>query len=164
MLRVCSAAQPCARVPPMGHPASPFIGEGEGAGCREREKEREKEKSEGEEGLQGRSVLHLLYAGPVAPVDDDGDGSTSRPCSSLALYAGVVSRSRRSTPFRRAAWSTGTPVRSRTRIRQHSAGTPHIVGDVSPQVWSVVATGHVKTCPLPSWCQKFDPGVVLLHP
>ena len=50
--------------------------------------EREKEKSEGEEGLQGRGVLHLLYAGPAGPVDDDGDGSMSRPCSSLAPYIG----------------------------------------------------------------------------
>ena len=43
----------------------------------QREKEREKEKSEGEEGLQGHGVLHLLYAGPASPVDDDRDGSTS---------------------------------------------------------------------------------------
>ena len=100
----------------------------------------------------------------MGPVDDDGDGSTSLPCSSLVLYAGVISRSWQSTLFWRAAWSTGTPVRSRTGIRQHSAGTPDTVGDVSPQVWSVVVTGHVEMCPLPSRCQGFDPGVVLLDP
>ena len=74
----------------MGRPAYPFIGEGKGAGYRE--KEREKEKSKGKEGLQDRGVLHLLYVGPADPVDYVGYGSTSRPCSSLALYAGVVSR------------------------------------------------------------------------
>ena len=59
----------------MGRPAFPFIGEGEGTCYSERK--REKEKSEGEESLQGRGVLHLLYAGPAGPIDDDGDGSTS---------------------------------------------------------------------------------------
>jgi len=43
-------------------------------------------------------------------------------------------------------------------IRQHSASTSDIVDDVSPQVRSVVAMGHVETFPLPSRCQKFDPG------
>ena len=27
--------------------------------------------------LQGHSILHLLYAGPAGPIDDDGDVSTS---------------------------------------------------------------------------------------
>ena len=58
-------------------PASPFIGEGEDT-CY-----REKEKSEGEEGLQGRRVLLLLYVGPADAVDGDGDGSTSGSCSPL---------------------------------------------------------------------------------
>ena len=52
------------------------------------ERKRGKGKSEGEEGLQGRGVLHLLYAGPADRVDDDGDGSASRPYSSLAPYVG----------------------------------------------------------------------------
>ena len=111
---------------------------------------REREKSEEEEGLRGHGALYLLYASPDDPIDDDGDGSTSWPYSSLALYARIVSRSRRSTPFRRAAWSTGTPVRSCTGIRQHKAGTLDTIGDVSPQVWSIMATRHVETCLLPS--------------
>ena len=82
----------------------------------EREREK-KEKSEGEEGLQGHGVLHLLYAGPVGPIDDDRDGSMSWPYSSLAIYVGIVSQSRHSTLFRRAAWSTGTSIRSRMGIR-----------------------------------------------
>ena len=77
-------------LPSMERPASPFIDEGKGTGCT-REREREREKSEEEEDLQGCGALHLLYAGPVGPIDDDGDGSTSWPCLSLALYVGVVS-------------------------------------------------------------------------
>ena len=68
-------------------------------------REKKREKNQEKEGLQDRGALYLMYAGPASPVDDDGDGSTSRPCSSLELYAGVVSR------------STDTPVGSRTRIR-----------------------------------------------
>ena len=71
----------------MGRPASPFIGEEEGA----RYRERKREKSEGEESLQGCGVLHLLYVGPIGPIDDDGDGSMSWPCLSLTPYAGIVS-------------------------------------------------------------------------
>jgi hypothetical protein len=37
------------------------------------------------------------------------------------------------------------------------------VGDVSSQVWPVMAMGHVEMCPLPFWCQKFDPRFALLH-
>ena len=59
----------------MERPASPFIDEGKGAGyTREREGEREKPK---EEGLWGRSALHLLCTGPAGPIDDDGGGSMS---------------------------------------------------------------------------------------
>ena len=72
---------------------------------------------EGEEGLQGRGVLHLLYVGPTGPVDDDGDGSTSRPCSSLALYASVINRSWHSIPSQQAAWLADTHIKSRTGIR-----------------------------------------------
>ena len=59
-------------MPFVGRPAFPFIDEGEDAGYT-----REGEKSEEEEGLQGRGALHLLYACPVGPIDDDGDDSTS---------------------------------------------------------------------------------------
>jgi hypothetical protein len=34
---------------------------------------------------------------------------------------------------------------------------------MSPQAWPVVATNHVEACPLPSRCQKFDPGLMLSH-
>ena len=44
---------------------------------REREREREREKSEEEEGLQGHGALNLLYVGPIGPIDDDKDISTS---------------------------------------------------------------------------------------
>jgi hypothetical protein len=33
------------------------------------------------------------------------------------------------------------------------------MGDVSSQAWPVTATGRVEACLLPSWCQKFDPGL-----
>ena len=67
-------------------------------------REREREKTEEEEGLWGHGALHLLYVGPAGPIDDDGDGSTSQPCSSLALYTSIVSQSWRSILSRRAAW------------------------------------------------------------
>jgi len=49
-------------------------------------------------------------------------------------------------------------VSGRTGIRQHSAHAPITVDDVNPQAWPVVATGHVKACPRPFWCQRLDPG------
>ena len=80
-------------------------------------REKEREKSEGEEGLRGRGALHLLYVGPTGPVDDDGDGSMLRPCSSLALYMGVISRSWHSILSWWVAWLADTLVGSRTGIR-----------------------------------------------
>ena len=82
----------------MGRPASPFIGEGKA-----RVTEEEKEKNEREKGFQDRQVL-LLHAGPTDPVDVNRDGSTSWPCSSLAPCAGVIYRSWRPIPSRRASW------------------------------------------------------------
>jgi hypothetical protein len=99
---------------PMGRSAPPFIGQGEGAGhTRKREGERE---SEEEEGPQGRVILHLPYLGPVGPVDDDRNGSTLWPYSSLAPYTGVVSRSWRPILSWRTSWSTVFLDWSRTRI------------------------------------------------
>jgi hypothetical protein len=62
----------------------------------------------------------------------------------------------RGIPFRplHTTRSTGSLDGSHTGIRQHSAGPPGAVGDACSLVWPVVATGHVETCPLPSWRQK----------
>jgi hypothetical protein len=98
---------------------------------REKESERKRERSKEEEGLWSHVVLHPPYVGPTGPIDDDGDGSTSRTCSPLAPHARVVSRSWRPILSWRAAWSTGTPDGSHTRVRQHSVGPPDVVGDVS---------------------------------
>jgi hypothetical protein len=146
--------------PPMGHPASPFICEGEGTGYTI---ERQREKRGGRGPLGSRRPSSPL-CGSRRSVDDDGDGSTSWPYSPLAPHAGIISRSWRPIPSWRGAWSTGTPDESRTGVRQHSVGSPDPVGDVSSQVCPVMAMGHVETCPLPSWCQKFDPRFALLHP
>jgi hypothetical protein len=54
----------------VGHPASPFIGQGEGTSyMRERER--------GGKGLLGSHRPSPPYSGPTSPMDDDGDGSTS---------------------------------------------------------------------------------------
>jgi hypothetical protein len=95
--------------PPMGRTASPFICEGKAQVTREIEGE----KSEEEECLWGHVVLHLPYAGPVVPVDNDGNGSTLRPCSPLAPHVGIIRWSWLPILSWRAAWSTGTPNRSR---------------------------------------------------
>jgi hypothetical protein len=100
----------------------------------------------------GHVVLHLPYTSPAGPVDDDGNGSTSRPYSPLAPHVGIIRWLWHPILSWQAAWSTGTPDKSRMGVRQHSVGPPDAVGDVSSQVWHVVATGHVETCPLPSWC------------
>ena len=42
-------------------------------------REKEREKSEEEEGLRGCGALHLLYAGPAGPVDDDGTAPRRDP-------------------------------------------------------------------------------------
>jgi hypothetical protein len=70
---------------PCGTPCFPFYRPRGRRGLHERE--RESERSEEEEAPRGRIVLHLPYVGPADPVDDDGDGSTSRP-----LFATVAIR------------------------------------------------------------------------
>ena len=53
----------CVQISPfMGHPTSPFIGEGK---ARVTEEEKEKNEREREEGFQGCRVLLLLHAGPA---------------------------------------------------------------------------------------------------
>ena len=76
-------------LPFQGRPSSPFIDEGEDTGYTREREIREEEDVDG-------GAHHLLYVGPISPVDDDGDGFMSRPRSSLALYMGVVSWSWRS--------------------------------------------------------------------
>ena len=74
----------------MGRLASPFIDEGEDAGhIREKERDRERDKERKAFGIATSSIS--FYTGPTDPIDDDEDGSMSRPCLSLAPYAGVVS-------------------------------------------------------------------------
>jgi hypothetical protein len=94
---------------------------------------------------------------PRRDIDGNGDGSMSWPCLPLAPHVGIVSRSWCSVPSWRTAWSTDSPDRSRTWIRQHIASLPDVVGDVNPQVWPVMVTGHVEACLLPSRRQKSDP-------
>ena len=73
-------------LPFRGCPASSFIDVGEDTGYT-----REREISEREEGFRHHGTLRFLHAGPADPVDHDGDGTMSLLCSSLALYADVVS-------------------------------------------------------------------------
>ena len=70
--------------------------------------ERERDISEEEEGPQGHGAHHLLYAGPINPIDDNGDDFMSWPYSSLALYVGVVSWSWRSIPSQQTVWLAET--------------------------------------------------------
>jgi hypothetical protein len=127
--------------PSMEFPASPFIDQGEGMGyTRERKAERKR--------APGPRLPSSLVGGSRCLVDDDGSGSISRPCSSLALHASVVSRSWHPIPSWRMVCSIGSLDGSHTGMRQHNSGPPGAIDDVRTQVWPVVATGHVETCPL----------------
>jgi hypothetical protein len=57
----------------------------------------------------------------------------SLPCLLPAPHASVVSRSWRSIPSWHTVWSTDSPIKSRTGIRQHSASLLDTVGDVNPR-------------------------------
>ena len=115
-------------------------------------KETERERKARRKKASGVTVPFIsFYAGPTGLVDDDGDGSTSRPCSPLALHAGVVSKS--GAPFHPGRQhGQQVPLTEVMRgVRQHSIALFDVVGDVSSQVWDIVAMGHVKTCLLPFW-------------
>jgi hypothetical protein len=158
----------------MGRPTFSFIDQGKDLGyTREREKEK-KEKNRGKEGPGATSSfsdervplvvqMMMMRATPRRDVDGDGDGSMLWPYLPPAPHAGVASRSCRPVPSWCTAWSTDSPDRSRTGIRQHSASMPGAVGDVKPQVWPITVMGRVEACLLPSRCQKSDPILELSH-
>ena len=96
----CSCAFISWSGPPVGTPCFLFYRRRESVGYRGgKGEERERE-----EGFQDRWILFLLHPGPTNLVDVNRDGSTSRPCSSLASCAGVICRSWRSIPSWRKSW------------------------------------------------------------